>query len=50
MSFKDLAREARLTNYRGMTTVIRNFEKRLRADKHMQRAASQAAQLMTYET
>jgi len=47
---KELARQAGLGNYRSMTTVIRNFEKRMHADRKLQIAAKQAATFMTYET
>jgi len=50
MTLKELAREAGLSNYRGVATVIKNFERRLREDQSVQRAARQAVKLMTCET
>jgi hypothetical protein len=46
---KELAKQAGLGNYRSVTTVIRNFEKRMQTDKKIQIASKQAARLMTYE-
>lgn len=50
MTLKELAQEAGLSNYRGVGTVIRNFEQPLRDDQSVQRAAHEAVKLMTCET
>ena len=50
LTLKELATSASLGNYRSLTTVIKNFEQRMRHDKIIQRAAERAAKLMTYET
>jgi len=50
MTLKELAQEAGLSNYRGVATVIKNFERRLREDPSIERVARQAVKLMTCET
>jgi len=50
MTLKELAQEAGLSNYRGVATVINNFERRLREDPSIERVARQAVKLMTCET
>jgi REP element-mobilizing transposase RayT len=50
LSLKELAQHAGLSNYRSLATVIRNFEKRMQADKKIRIASKQAATFMTYET
>jgi 16S rRNA G527 N7-methylase RsmG len=50
LTLKELAATADLSNYRSVSTAIKHFERRMRHDKVIQRAAQQAATLMTYET
>jgi REP element-mobilizing transposase RayT len=50
MTLKELAQEAGLSNYRGVGTVIKNFERRLHDDPTVRGAAHEAVKLMTCET
>jgi hypothetical protein len=50
ITLKELAQEAELSNYRGVGTVIQNFERRLNDDPMVRGAAHDAVKLMTCET
>jgi hypothetical protein len=50
MRLKELAQEAGLSNYRSVATVLKNFERRLREDRSVQRVARRAVKIMTCET
>ena len=50
MTLKELAQEAGLSNYRGVGTVLKNFERRLSAEPEIPRTAERAVKLMTCET
>ena len=50
MTLKELAQEVGLRNYRGVETVLNNFERRLRLDRKLQKATREAVKLVTCET
>jgi putative transposase len=50
MTLKELAEEVGMRNYRGVETVLNNFERRLRTDQTLQKTVQEAVRLVTCET